>query len=97
MPIFKWDEHPLDLLLRSSGNATETPAAAAAGNSTATPADSSSPADVLTGYVWVYCIISIGITLLLYIYKLIREKISRNRVNGSEHPVYVCHFLTSCL
>ncbi|KAI6307465.1 hypothetical protein MCOR29_009684 [Pyricularia oryzae] len=87
MPIFKWDEHPLDLLLRSSGNATETPAAAAAGNSTATSADSSSPADVLTGYVWVYCIISIGITLLLYIYKLIREKISRNRVNGSEHPV----------
>ncbi|KAI6557716.1 hypothetical protein MCOR04_010068 [Pyricularia oryzae] len=87
MPIFKWDEHPLDLLLRSSGNATETPAAAAAGNSTATSTDSSSPADVLTGYVWVYCIISIGITLMLYIYKLIREKISRNRVNGSEHPV----------
>ncbi|TLD19300.1 hypothetical protein PspLS_09845 [Pyricularia sp. CBS 133598] len=87
MPIFKWDEHPLDLLWRSSANATETPEAAAADSSTATSTDSSSPADVLTGYVWIYCIISIGVTMLLYIYKLIREKIGTNRLNGSEHPV----------
>ncbi|TLS25882.1 hypothetical protein PpBr36_07887 [Pyricularia pennisetigena] len=89
MPIFKWDQHPLDLLWQSKANATaiETPESTAAGNANATLTASSSPADVLTGYVWIYCIISIGVTMLLFTYKRIRESIGSKRLNGSERPI----------